>query len=302
MATLAADKERRVGIIAFNSVAMAIADWACLASGIEVAMLPPNASPGQLEYMLGHANCQLLFIGGESIYHQIKPHLNQLPAEVNWSALIHFVHLKWRVLPPFAMRIRRNPAWEEQAAAVDPQQYISIMYTSGTTGYPKGIRFTTQNMLSKRFARGLALPEIGDTDVLLCYLPLFHTFGRYLELQGALFWGAIYCFAASPALASLLQHFQALQPSVFISIPRKWQQLYAQIASAADPETAASELLRQQVEQVTGGKLRWGLSAAGYLEAGIFSFFQQYGVQLLSGFGMTEASGGILMTRRPLQG
>jgi long-chain acyl-CoA synthetase len=297
MATLAADKERRVGIIAFNSVAMAIADWACLASGIEVAMLPPNASPGQLEYMLGHANCQLLFIGGESIYHQIKPHLNQLPEEVKLVSLDSFCTSEVESFAAFRDAHQgANPAWEEQAAAVDPQQYISIMYTSGTTGYPKGIRFTTQNMLSKRFARGLALPEIGDTDVLLCYLPLFHTFGRYLELQGALFWGAIYCFAASPALASLLQHFQALQPSVFISIPRKWQQLYAQIASAADPETAASELLRQQVEQVTGGKLRWGLSAAGYLEAGIFRFFQQYGVQLLSGFGMTEASGGILMT------
>ena len=47
-------------------------------------------------------------------------------------------------------------------------------------------------------ARALALPEIGEDDRFLCYLPLFHTFGRFLELCGCVFWGATYCFAESP--------------------------------------------------------------------------------------------------------
>ena len=54
--------------------------------------------------------------------------------------------------------------------------------------------------------------------------------------------------------------------------------------------------LRQAVQHVTGGRLAWGLSAAGYLDPEIFRFFAAHGVELLSGFGMTEATGGITMT------
>ena len=78
-------------------------------------------------------------------------------------------------------------------------ELATVMYTSGTTGVPKGICFSNRNMVFKRFARALAMPEIGEQDVFLAYLPLFHTFGRFLELQGAVFWGATYCFAQDPA-------------------------------------------------------------------------------------------------------
>ena len=54
--------------------------------------------------------------------------------------------------------------------------------------------------------------------------------------------------------------------------------------------------LKTELDKVTGGKLKWGLSAAGYLSPDVFHFFQKYGIQLMSGFGMTEATGGITMT------
>ena len=100
------------------------------------------------------------------------------------------------------------------------------MYTSGTTDNPKGIPFTNVNIISKRFSRALALPSIGSNDIFLCYLPLFHTFGRYFELMGSIFWGATYSFAESPAFNSLLNDFKIVKPTVFISIPKRWVQLY----------------------------------------------------------------------------
>ena len=82
------------------------------------------------------------------------------------------------------------------------------MYTSGTTDNPKGIIFNQTNIITKRFARALALPDIGPDDNFLCYLPLFHTFGRWFEMMGAIFWGATYTFTESTSFKSLLKDFK----------------------------------------------------------------------------------------------
>ena len=78
---------------------------------------------------------------------------------------------------------------DKQMSTVSINNTQSIMYTSGTTDNPKGIMFNQLNMMSKRFSRALALPEIGSNDIFLCYLPLYHTFGRYFEMMGSLFLG-----------------------------------------------------------------------------------------------------------------
>ena len=170
------------------------------------------------------------------------------------------------------------------------------MYTSGTTGKPKGIRFSQRNLVSKRFARALALPEIGDHDVFLAYLPLYHTFGRYLELWGSIFWGAAYVFLPDPSIENLRENLRRIRPTVFISVPKKWMELWEEIGRRVDVELDPDEKLLAATREVVGDRLRWGISAAGYLAPEIFRFFARQGVELLSGFGMTEATGGITMT------
>ena len=86
----------------------------------------------------------------------------------------------------------------------DLDSLASIMYTSGTTDNPKGIQFSQLNIVSKRFARALALPDIGPKDGFLCYLPLYHTFGRWFEMVGALFWGATYTFTENTSFKTCL--------------------------------------------------------------------------------------------------
>lgn len=177
----------------------------------------------------------------------------------------------------------------------DLNQVTTVMFTSGSTGSPKGVCFSMYNLVTKRFARAAALPKVGNQEILLCYLPLYHTFGRYLELLGTIYWGGTYTFTGNPSAETLLSLFPRINPTGFISIPLRWSQLHERCLESMDP--IPDEKLRDfALRSVIGNRLRWGLSAAGYLDPKVFRFFQNHDIALCSGFGMTEATGGITMT------
>ncbi len=287
-----------VAILSDNRLEMALTDLACLTSGLVDVMVPANSTETDVGYILRHAKVRTVVVSGREQLHKVQHNREQLPDlqrvisfdpvdEGDVMAFAHLEKLATKTAPEELARRRQEVRIGDLA---------TVMYTSGTTGTPKGIQFSQRNLVFKRFARGLALPGIGDTDVFLSYLPLFHTFGRYLEMLGSIFWGAKYCFLLDPSVEALVDGMRASRPTVFISVPRKWIQLYEVIAQRADPLEAPDDELRDVTRDVTGGRLRWGLSAAGHLDPEIFKFFQKQGVELHSGFGMSEATGGITMT------
>jgi long-chain acyl-CoA synthetase len=173
-------------------------------------------------------------------------------------------------------------------------QVSTVMFSSGSTGTPKGVTFSIYNLLSKRYSRAAALPDVGNDEVLICYLPLFHTFGRYFEMLGMIFWGGTYIFATNPSSETLFNQFPRTNPTGFISIPLRWEQIYdVCLEKMSNPKSDKKR--KEIIQEILGCKLRWGLSAAGWLDPQIFKFFQSYGIDLISGFGMTEATGGITM-------
>ena len=292
--------EGRVGILSENRLETALLDMACLGAGIVDVMVPANATADDVAYILRHAAIGAVIVSSAEQLDKVHGALDRLPNMHTVIALDEGIAGARGAmsLSELVARAAQTPLelLEDRRDAVRLSDPATIMYTSGTTGEPKGIVFSQLNLVAKRFCRALALPDIGEDDVFLAYLPLFHTFGRFFELAGSVFWGATYCFAGDPSIRTLTRRMREIHPTVFISIPKKWIQLRDAIADEVNLEVEDDETIRRAVRRVTGGRLRWGLSAAGRLDPEIFRFFQRNGVELASGFGMTEATGGITMT------
>jgi long-subunit acyl-CoA synthetase (AMP-forming)/predicted GNAT superfamily acetyltransferase len=290
----------RIAILSENRLEMALLDHACLTSGLVNVMIPANATDADVGYILRHAKVGTVVVSSREQLEKVEKNRGSLPDLEHVVTIEQVRGASGAVLRLEEVEERASQVpvelIEERCTAVRIGDLATVMYTSGTTGMPKGIQYSHRNLVFKRFARALALPEIGDGDIFLCYLPLFHTFGRYFELMGCVFWGAKYCFLKDPSVEALLEGMRRYRPTVFISVPRKWMQLHEAIAKRADPLEAPDEEILKATQELTGGRLRWGLSAAGYLDTDIFRFFHKQGVQLLSGYGMSEATGGITMT------
>jgi long-chain acyl-CoA synthetase len=252
--------------------------------------LPANATPEQVAYMLRHSRARILVASDEEQVDKVLPSLPGLP-DLKEVVVVSRAAADRHGLLSLEQAVAQGAgAFDDaeraaRAARVKSRDVATVMYTSGTTGRPKGIAFDHLNIVSKRLCRGFALPHVNERDVFLAYLPLYHTFGRYLEMTGSLWWGATYVFARSTGQAALAEDFKNVQPTVFISVPKKWMELQETAQRQAppdDPEAAAGQL-----RALTGGRLAHGLSAAGYLDPSVFRAFHKAGVELCSGYGMT---------------
>ncbi len=284
-----------VAFLLENSLDMAFLDLACLTSGIVNVMIPANSVPEHINFILNQTKSPVLLVNDEKQLAKIRSIKHQIPN------LKIAVMLKGNATEDWVINFEEFKAMAsgdkiKNEMVIKPDSLATLMYTSGTTGEPKGIMFSHTNIVYKRFCRAMAIPEISEDDRFLAFLPLYHTFGRWLEMAGAIFWGAEYFFMENPAVETMIDNMQLVKPSIFISIPKKWIQLYEYITARVDIESDDDDKIKQAVTDATGGSLKWGISAAGYLPPDVFKFLQRYGVELMSGFGMTEATGGITMT------
>lgn len=180
-------------------------------------------------------------------------------------------------------------AFEARMNAVSLDQPGLMLYTSGTSGNPKGVPLTHRNVA----VNGLdwmkcnaPLIEEGAVDIL--WLPMSHIFGfGELCLGNTFGWTS---YLADPA--SCLTRLPEVKPSVFFSVPSHWEKLAVQSMHEATP---AARL--ERFKAVTGGKLRFCLSGGAGLKREVKDFFYACGVLMIEGYGLTETAPTLTLNR-----
>lgn len=192
-------------------------------------------------------------------------------------------------LRPFSELFARpaGAAFEKASRATRALDPALLMYTSGTSGRPKGVLLSHRNILSQRKAMQL-LWKLEPGGRVLSYLPWHHSFGGIFELFGALYAGAHLTLDDSYGKDArlLIENFKRVKPTIYFSVPRIHQALVEE--SRSSPE-AEREIFHPQLQFV--------FTAAAALPKHVAEAYEKKGVPVVEGWGLTETSPCVTVTR-----
>lgn len=235
-----------VGLLLGNSPEYYIADTAVLAAGGTPVSLYPTSSAEQLAYMARDAGMSVLvtearhlsrLTNGEASFDMFSLVIltDALPSEVT-GAPWPLLGLR-NVLDEPGLNVDLSQA----AEATSPHDLLTLVYTSGTTGAPKGVRLTHANLLSAARSMG-ALMQLSEGDRILAWLPHAHVAGRNGQYYCAVVFGLDVTLCEDPMqLPALLT---TVRPNWFFAVPRLWEKLKASIEAefARLPQSAQADM------------------------------------------------------------
>ncbi|PAV49520.1 AMP-dependent synthetase [Pseudomonas sp. HAR-UPW-AIA-41] len=277
----------RVALLAKNCAEWFISDLAIQLAGLISVPLYPLQAPEQIAYVLEHADCKVILVGKldepDKLATGIAPHITRIAMPYPTMPTAHDWHsLLARHAPLAGTR-------EQQA-----DELLSILYTSGTTGAPKGVMLSAGAMArSAAWATGEL--GIGPGDQFFSYLPLSHAAERFLVQFNSLYSGAPVAFVESlETFASDLRH---VRPTVFFSVPRLWTRFQQGVLEKL-PQSRLDRLLGiPLLGWLVARKIRQGLglnrarilvSGAAAISTGLLEWYRRIGLTICEGYGMTE--------------
>ncbi|MEX2318527.1 MAG: long-chain fatty acid--CoA ligase, partial [Bauldia sp.] len=312
----------RVGILVANGI-----DWVCLdlaahAAGLVVVGLYPHDTAGSNAFILGHSEARLLLVDSVERWQSLVEFRSEFPAlEYAWVSEAISASpddgIALRSLSDILASSSEPPA----AHPAKADDLATLIYTSGTSGRPKGVMLSHHAVLWNAHAAAAIIPPRRD-DVFLSILPLAHAFertaGYYLPVIG----GSTVAYARSPQ--TMREDLAAVKPTVVLAVPRLYERMYAAIRSAArDPIkstmlhlTVSAGWRRFEVSQrrgrlgvinellwpllkrgvadkvlaAFGGRLRVAVSGGAPLDRGVARLLIGLGLPLVEGYGLTEAA------------
>lgn len=281
----------RVGLLGENRVEWLLADLGILTAGAVTVSPHASLSARQVQYQMLNAGVRWLFVSTRAQRDKIRPVAGELPeirGVVVLDELADNTALE-RSWPSFLssgrQSLSRTPQivkeLERREAALSRDDLATIMYTSGTTGDPKGVMLTHGNLLSNVTACIESEPLPPDS-VTLCWLPLSHIYARTVDLYERLVAGVLLCLAETPetVMASLAE----IQPTHLSCVPRFYEKVLASIASP-DPAVLSAKL-----RAVFGPRISHLGSGGAPLPPAIEETLRAAGLPILPGYGLTESS------------
>jgi long-chain acyl-CoA synthetase len=331
----------RVGILAGNQPRWHVADIGIVAAGAVSVPAYPTGVASQVAHVFGHSDSRACFVGDRDQLAKLLLARPRLPAVERIimlgdppDGLDDDVLLTLDDLRSLGrQRLDQHPATvDERSRDLQPGAVATIVYTSGTTGPPKGTMITHENV-AETIRSLTSVVSVGPSDRFLSFLPLSHIAERCTSHLGQIISGGETWFARS--LATLAEDLRACRPTVFFAVPRVWEKLQqavqADLAHAPRPVSAlADRLLGLGGAVVAGGEgtrhpLRWrerlayealdrtlgarirsqmGLdrgriyvSAAAPVDPDMLRWFHALGIPIAEVYGQTEGCGPTTMNR-----
>lgn len=322
----------RIAILLPNGLHAVCLDQAALALGCVPVPMHALDNPASIAYILSDSDASLLVAASDTQWQAIAGTGVSLPA---LRQVVVLTKALPDVLKTGDAAVLTMEEWLSSATTVASNQDIervapddlaALVYTSGTTGKPKGVMLTHENIVSNIKA---ALQRIAprESDVFLSFLPLSHTFertaGYYLPIAA----GCCVAFARSASL--LAEDLKTVKPTILISVPRIYERVFASIEAslATSPvkswlfdaaqavgwrrfarergfaDASATQaivdacawpllnaLVARPLQDQFGGRLRLTVSGGAPLSQQIARCFLGLGVPVAQGYGMTETS------------
>jgi long-chain acyl-CoA synthetase len=312
----------RIAIWISNCKEWVMLDQAALRLGLVVVPLYRNDRPENVAYILNDADVKLLLVEDEQYFHQLNT-LRDKP-----KSLLRVLSLRETENATHDERLSYVYDWLPDKGDImqdidcQPDDMATIVYTSGTTGHPKGVMLSHRNILWNAYS-GLQGVAVYREDVFLSFLPLSHTLERTVGYYLPIMAGSTVVYARS--IPKLSEDFMSVCPTVLVSVPRIFERIYGKLkAQLAEKKPIArylfeltvkvgwqrfeylqkrgkwipallawpilDRLVADKLRKRLGGRLRLSVVGGASLPSEIAKVFIALEVPLLHGYGLTETS------------
>ena len=315
----------RVALMADNGPHWPTVDFAALSVGAVSVPIYPTLLPEQAAYIAQDSGAKVVFVHTAEQLEGLLAHRAELPG-LEKLVLIEGGSDAAGVTS-LEQVLAEGEGYDagvlaERSRAVEPGELASLVYTSGTTGQPKGVMLTHGNFVSN-ILTGIDLLHFTGENVALSFLPLSHVFERTID----------YCYfhvgatiAYAEGVHTVPQNLQEVRPHVFVSVPRVYEKFYnrvqEQLAHASPVRrklfewalsvgrealpyrlrgehpsgllglklALASGLVFSKIHQRLGGRFEFAFSGGAPLGKELAEFFWSAGIHIYEGYGLTETS------------
>ena len=300
-------------LLSENRLEWLYCDFGIQAAGAITIPIYPNSPPEMVQKIVDNSEARLAIASDAAI-----------AAKLRLGGSLQAIALMDRDVPGWvAAGPARLAEVEARLRRLRPDDLCTIVYTSGTTGDPKGVELAHRNLVDMSRA-AVHVHPITEADSTLSFLPYAHVFERINDIFVGLVYGGQTWI--SRGADHLTQELAEVQPTVMCSVPRMYEKMYSVVMSrvrdgsairrrvfhwavgvgakhfhasrpgpvlAAQHRVADRLVLAQLRKLLTGGRLRFFVSGGAALSREVEEFFWSIGVPILNGWGMTETSSGV---------